>query len=299
MQRYQDNYQLFGIRPWDSWQKLRNAYKSQMRRWHPDRFDQNDPTRHQAEERTKEINRLYQELADFYHQNGKLPLDAAPKPPTITRIPVQADSVPASSSAPQTDGSPPTSQNEYSKKGLRPGLIFSLVAVFVASYALWDTDIFMSRHETIPTPTDSQVIPITGVGTAEETSSTNAQQFFDIGSTLGEVYSIQGVPNLVEGDIWHYGKARVHFHNGRVTQWIDTEDHLLKLRAIGAQPAPAQKATTFGYGSTRDEVRALQGSPLRELENVWDYELSRVYFDKTGRVTNWQESPMNPLHVKH
>lgn len=298
MDRYEDHYQLLGIQPGDSWQKLRSAYKSQMRRWHPDRFGQDDPARRQAEERTKVINRFYQELADFYQQNGKLPLDAAPRPTAISSTSTRAETVPASSST-RTDWTPPTSPDEFHGIGLRPGVILTLIVALVASYVLWEPDIFISRHETIAAPAGNHATPMAGTGKPEEASGTGEIQSFGIGSTLGEVYSIQGVPNLVEGDIWHYGEARVYFRNGRVTRWVDAEDHRLKVQATGAQPAQAPVATTFDRGSTHDDVRAIQGSPLRESGNVWDYGLSRVYFDSTGRVTGWQESPLNPLHVKH
>lgn len=300
MDRYEDHYRQLGIRPGDSWPRLRSAYKSLMRRWHPDRFGQDDPARRQAEERTKEINRFYQELADFYQQNGKLPLDAAPRPTAASDTSTRAVTPPASKSTHHTDWTPPTSPGEFHGRiGLRPGLVFTLIVALVASYMLWAPDIFISRPEAMTAPAGNHATPMAGTGKPEAAPGTGEMQSFDFGSTLGQVYSIQGVPTLVEGDIWHYGEARVYFRNGRVTRWVDTEDRRLKVQATGAQPAPAPVATTFSRGSTHDDVRAVQGSPLRESGNVWDYGLSRVYFDSTGRVTSWQESPLNPLRVKH
>jgi hypothetical protein len=301
MEKYEDYYLELGIRPGDSWQKLRSAYKSQMRRWHPDRFGLDDPMRHKAEEKTKVINQSYQELAEFYQLNGKLPLDAAQHPNETSGNSTRAETAPASSSTINAGwGSPiATDETRIIRTGLRPGVILTLILVLVAIYVFWEQDIFMSRHETSTAPANSQATHLAGTEKPVVTSGTGEVQTFGMGATLGEVYSIQGVPSLVEGDIWHYGEAHVYFHNGRVTRWVDSADHRLKVQTAGAQPAQIPVVTTFGIGSTHDEVRAIQGSPLRESGNVWDYGLSRVYFDSSGHVTGWQESPLNLLHVKH
>jgi hypothetical protein len=300
MDRYEDHYHLLGIRPGASWLSLRNAYKSQMRRWHPDRFGQDDPARRQAEEKSKEINRLYQELTDFYQQNGKLPLDAAPRPTATSNTSTREEAVTASSTATShADWTPPASPDESKATGLRLGVIMTLIVAIVTGYVLWEPAMIMSQHESKSIPVNSRATPVEGTGTPQKTPDTGETRSFGIGSTLGEVYSIEGVPDLVEGDTWHYGEARVYFHKGRVTRWSETEDRRLKVQAAGTQPAQAPAATTFSRGSTHDEVRTVQGSPLRETGNVWDYGLSRVYFDSAGRVTGWKESPLNPLHVKH
>jgi hypothetical protein len=114
-----------------------------------------------------------------------------------------------------------------------------------------------------------------------------------IGSTLGEVYAIQGIPTLTQGDTWHYGKSSVRFEHGRVVSWTQHPDN--PLRVARDQPIELRGGVFF-VGSTKDDVRSIQGNPVSETETVWDYGPSRVYFEH-NRVIRWEASPLQPLHV--
>lgn len=123
-----------------------------------------------------------------------------------------------------------------------------------------------------------------------------ATYYFTYGSTLGEVYAAQGVPTRTEGDIWHYGASKIYFSHGKVVRWEETKEHPLRAQL----DTPIARTTEPGYfrrGSTKSEVRNAQGTPMHETERVWDYGVSRVYFDG-DRVVGWSESPLNPLKVK-
>jgi hypothetical protein len=67
------------------------------------------------------------------------------------------------------------------------------------------------------------------------------------------------------------------------------------LRIARDQSAPLLGGT-FDVGSTKNEVRAIQGTPVTETDSVWDYAPSRVFFER-NRVIRWEESPMQPLRV--
>ena len=299
MERYHEHYLLLGIHRGDSWPKLRHAYKVQMRRWHPDRYTDSETDKRKAEERTKQINQAYQELADFYNQHGRLPLDA----PTHI-VETTSDAVPDAPAEPVA--ARPSAASEVRRQRLRrgsaPGLILSVVLTATVGYLLWgskDVDrghIDISQSGSIAStdtkPTESHTVS----NTLPDTNS----GWFGIGSTLGEVYSIEGVPTRVDGDTWYYGNAQVYFQNGKVVCWADTDPPQLKTdRSLGSSPVSTPPATVFTRGSTKDEVRALQGVPLHESTTVWDYGLSRVYFDASGHVSSWQESPLAPLRVTH
>jgi hypothetical protein len=113
------------------------------------------------------------------------------------------------------------------------------------------------------------------------------------GSTLGEVYAIQGIPTRTEGDVWHYGKSTIRFAQGKVVSW--TQDPANPLRIARDQPIQLREGL-FDVGSTKDEVRSILGTPVTETENVWDYGPSRVYFEH-NRVVRWETSPLQPLHA--
>lgn len=300
MENYQDHYRLLGIVPGDSWQKLRGAYKSRMRRWHPDRFGQSESARRQAEEKSKQINRAYQELNEYYEQHGKLPLDVPP-PATIANQPrpAQSDTALTPDVPPVTDWSPPATQ-EQRGRGKFITVLLGVITLLLLGALLWGPDNVDPAREPPATdttvPTSASLPPVSAK--PGESSGASDRRFGD-GSTLGEVYTIQGVPTKVEGDIWHYGDARVYFQNGRVTRWSDSEPPRLKVQSeAGSSRMPAPAVALFTRGSSKHEVRAIQGAPLRESAETWDYGLSRVYFDRNGRVSGWQESPLDPLRVE-
>jgi hypothetical protein len=113
------------------------------------------------------------------------------------------------------------------------------------------------------------------------------------GSTLGEVYTIQGIPTVAQGDTWHYGKSSIRFEHGKVVSWTQHPDN--PLRIARNQPVELRDGV-FDIGSSKDEVRSIQGTPVSETETVWDYGTSRVYFEH-NRVVRWEASPLQPLRV--
>src|SRR5579863_1503021 len=57
---------------------IRKAYKTEAKRWHPDRFEKNPAERHQAEERFKLIQVAYQSLSAHCENPEQLPLEDLP-----------------------------------------------------------------------------------------------------------------------------------------------------------------------------------------------------------------------------
>jgi hypothetical protein len=302
MERYQDHYRLLGLVPGDSLQKLRGAYKAQMRRWHPDHFGQSESARRQAEEQSKQINRAYQELSEFYERHGKLPLVVTSESTTVSRpTPARTNTVPMPDVASASDWSPPTTNISNRKKGPSKfgTVLLGAFTLLIIGFLLWGPEMTEpARDPSGVTPPFPASIPESSVKPVATSNVPGSR--FSYGSTLGEVYTTQGVPTKVDGDVWHYGDARVFFHNGRVARWSDSEPPRLKVKGESdSSPIPIPAIAQFTRGSSKDEVRAVQGTPLRETEEAWDYGLSRIYFDRSGRVSGWQESPLEPLRIKH
>ena len=138
----------------------------------------------------------------------------------------------------------------------------------------------------------------TGLSPSESGESTTphqAEHFFTVGSKPGEVYAAQGIPSKTEPGIWHYGKSRVYFVNGGVSRWDNHPDNPLNA---SLDVAPDNHVKDFiRRGSTKDEVRALQGTPWAQTEREWTYGSSRIFFSGDV-VTGWQESAMNPLKIQ-
>jgi hypothetical protein len=171
--------------------------------------------------------------------------------------------------------------------------VFALFALFAALYIghryldAWLPD---NSHadDDVPEPAvASQAAPVA--------ESAGVQRGISAGSTFGDVYVIQGIPTSTQGDTWHYGKSHIRFAHGKVISWNEDPENPLRI----ARNQPAQFiGGHFKVGSTKDEVRATQGTPVTETAAVWDYGLSRVYFEN-NRVIRWEESPMQPLRVPH
>jgi len=304
MSRFIEQYQILGVRPGDSWSAIRNAYKAQMRRWHPDRYTQSEEARKHAEEMTKRVNQSYQELLSYYEEHRRPPLD---------------EPAPAPQQGPDTVSDAGTSKADQHARDEYPSSTFrnkvdnrrtsrfgTIVILTLLAIIFWVTDPVPDtlNHAVDSIDRNPPPKPASGDAAPAPPDSGNpvvtATGFFQVGSTLGEVYAIQGVPTRTDDNVWYYGSARVVFQNGRVANWEDSNPPILRT-AIGEQTAPTftpPDAPGFTRGSTREEVRAIQGNPIHESAKVWDYGQSRVYFDRNGQVSGWTDSPYNPLHIK-
>ena len=299
MDRHSKNYELLGIRPKDSWQKLRDSYKSAVRKWHPDRFTQSNSERGIAEEKTKEINRAFRELQEHYLQYGSLPMDepqpAPPRPDQVVTPASPPRQTTAAASATDQHTWKPAS-NDARKKGagnrLRFGL--ALIGLLLAGYFFLvpeENELPVDNHFA-----DSSIIAVPSAR-IDQAPQKVASRNFTTGSSLGEVHSIQGIPTRIDGEIWHYGDAKVFFKNGKVSHWVDSADRRLLAQSSHESPIHEAAVQYFDKGSTKAEVRAIQGSPLRETDKVWDYGISRIYFDR-DKVVGWHESPLEPLRTR-
>ncbi len=289
-ERFTKNYRILEIQPGTSWKQLRKAYQGLVNTWHPDRYQQNARQRKLAEEKTKEITQAYKELAGYYKKFGVLPLltgfsenpQAEDVPPPITP---EEHPVPESQMAPTVaDAAPIKAFKRWPTKAITAAVLVAGV-YFVWQFVPW-------QHPDNPSTTGEQASQVTD--TQDESTDHRADKYFTIGSSLGEVYSIQGIPTKTEGDIWYYGKSKVYFVEGKVRRWEESPDSPLRVKII-----PDQEKSGTGYfdvGSSKEEVLAAQGPPDRDAGDVWDYGVSRVYFNN-GRVREWRETPFNPLKV--
>jgi len=302
MEEFQSQYKILGIHPDATWDQLRTAYKQKMRRWHPDKLGRDASARHQAEEFTKQINQAYQELSEYYKHHGRLPLHAAPTQPPP--IPVKEYS--ASPASPQHHAA---NQNQATTQAPRSStrltlIVFSVVVV-IALYTLRSGEVDQALEATTLQSVVSATAPGSPAadgsqGPAIETlGKQEVRTGFGLGSTLGDVYSTQGVPTKVAGDVWHYGEARVYFEKGQVVRWSDSSPSILRIDAsAGSFTARKTAGATFDVGSSKEDVQTAQGSPNYQSEQEWGYGQSRVYFDNSGKVIRWNESPFDPLRVR-
>jgi hypothetical protein len=295
---YLKNYLILGVRPGTSWKQLRQAYKKMVNAWHPDRFQQDARQKKLAEEKTKEITQSYKELAEYYKKHGVLPLPVEEEASSATDERT-ADAAPAESPAPEFEIPEPApvesaagaSSPRVSKRRAR---VIVFLALLGSAYLI--SQIAPRGHQDNAPANDEYVSQTLNTGHDDDgVDAAPAEQHFTIGSSLGDVYAIQGVPTRTEQDIWYYGDSKVYFSEGKVLRW--DESHGSPLRVSIVPRAEETNTSFFGRGSTKEEVLAAQGVPDRDAGSVWDYGLSRVYFEK-DRVTYWYESQLDPLRTR-
>lgn len=290
------HYRTLGIEPGCSLAQLKTAYRKLAKAWHPDRY----PYPHQAgarataERRMGEINRAFRLLSEYHRRNGRLP--AMGGAGFKVEEPVAA-SPRQSGRHFEAESGDDWIQRKPKAAGARPLRFVLLGAALGILWATWNayqrsatTDEIAPPEASAPAPDINDASPPTvAVPSAPQNDS-----YFTYGSALGKVYAVQGVPTRTEDGVWFYGKSKVFFTDGAVSRWEEDPDNPLKT----TPPKNTSSSTlrTFGVGSTKAEVKAIQGNPLSENSTRWDYGLSQVFF-QDGKVTGWYESPLTPLKI--
>ena len=301
---YLTSYQHLGIAPGCTWQEVRRAYKRLVKRWHPDHFHNDARAQFLANEKIKEINCAFDLLSVHYRTHGVLPhitktfessLGHAHPSYSTSDIPSRSTATMHgdASSAHNNDASNVKQKNQYNI--FVRGALISLILWL--GYVLWH----IPQRAKNPTSASNTALlnPTTAPDNASNAQAQTAQDtnYFTYGSTVGEVYAVQGTPSQTIDNVWHYGKSKIYFNGGKVTRWEDDPSSPLHAKADGMRLAPPPASpNTFSVGSTKAEVRAIQGKPLMEWNGMWEYGLSKVYFDG-DRVRSWYDSPLNPLMI--
>ena len=299
MDDYSNFYATLGVDADTDWGKLHRHYKRLIGQWHPDRFSGDTAAKKIAEERSKQITIAYQALRNYRRTYGVLPprkpaVDVGAQGPTRHPDPV-SDRVTSSDRAATGARGATVSEPSKSKAERRRRVAF---AIFIIVPVLYLADRFAGPT----TPADNRpgnTVDRPDIATRAPapiqapSGSPRESGWIWVGSTIGEVYSAQGVPDFTQGETWYYGKSRIYFSQGKVTSWNQDPDNPLR---IGRDQPVQMHDGNFEIGSTKDEVRVVQGTPVMETDTVWDYGPSRVYF-RNNRVIRWEESPMQPLRV--
>lgn len=289
MPDYSDCYATLGATPETDSGTLRANYRRLIGQWHPDRFADDPVLARIAEERSKRITLAYQTLENYRRSHGVLPrIEPAAAAEDVGE--------PARARDPEHPGFEDRVKPRRAGASVRepvrrePGrwrhIALACSAVLALTYVSYYSQELLAPDDFpsgAPAPAPDIAKPVSG-----------SMPGITTGSTLGEVYSIQGIPTWTEGNTWHYGKSKIRFSRGRVTSWSEHPDDPLR---IADDPFAGSNARYFDIGSTKEEVRAVQGTPISETDAVWDYAPSRVYFEN-DRVVRWQESPMQPLRVR-
>ena len=287
MSDYSRHYAVLRVTHDIDWKALRARYKRLIGQWHPDRFPAHGSERELAEEHSKQITTAYQALERYYRDHGVLPPMERPQAAPDPVAGVARDAAPTTGTMADVPARGPAKP----VPGRRQRTFIVLCSIVMASFAAYHYSdegaraLFATNADSASLDRRSEAPP--------RNDDTLQSGGITEGSTLGEVYALQGIPTLTEGDTWHYGKSTIRFAQGKVVSWTQHPDN--PLRIARDQPVELREGV-FNVGSSKDEVRLIQGTPVSESETVWDYGTSRVYFEH-NRVVRWEASPLQPLHV--
>lgn len=280
---YNRCYRVLGVVPGCSWEELRRNYRHLVRRWHPDHRASTGKDDALSDRRIKEITGAYRVLSDYRRRHGVLP-GARRQEATI------ADT----NTARQQPKAPPGYVTDAwrGEAGLAPApstpmhLVFlaSLGALAVVAYLVTSGQGASGAHDSSPVAASTAV--------AQPAPSASTLPYIGLGSSMTDVYRLHGRPSEEAGETWYYGDAKVQFANQRVIGWERHPSFPLRVDAYPNPNLPAQ--VTFTLGSTKHEVRAVQGLPLSEQSAVWDYGVVRVHF-RDERVIGWHAPRRHPL----
>lgn len=124
-----------------------------------------------------------------------------------------------------------------------------------------------------------------------------AKPYITAGLTPMEVLSVLGKPSSSTGEKMFYNSSEIDFKNGQVAGWNVDPASPIRVKLWSSSPS-VPGLTTFGVGSTKSDVIALQGTPTFFSENEFGYGKSRILF-QNNHVVSWKENSAAPLRVAH
>ena len=102
-------------------------------------------------------------------------------------------------------------------------------------------------------------------------------------------------PTSSTGEKIFYSGSEIDFKNCRVAGWKIDPASPIRVKLWSETPA-VPGLNTFGVGSTKSDVIAVQGTPTLFSDNDFGYGNSHVFF-QNNRVTSWKDSGSVPLRV--
>ena len=247
-------YSILNIENTQDLELIRKAYKSQIQRWHPDRFPENSSDKIIAEEKIKSLNAAYKILSDFYKKNGALPTNTESN--VIEKHPRRKSwktnsNINSQNEKKRRKYNPQSNQNQSISitKTFFKGIILTIL-ISGTSYIIFSStelDMFFDvdkdikekqnsdllfnpqlskKHYSIPALTlekNNNIKPI---------ESKDNDDYFTIGSSIGKVIMVQGKPSRIDRNTWYYGKSIVYFDKGNVVEWVRHSDNPLKVKLM-------------------------------------------------------------------
>ena len=328
--------QALGLEKHASPDDIENTYRTLVKVWHPDRFVHDPKLRKDAEEKLKEINGAHDYLLSNPRQEPPRPTEKPPVPERPF-VPSdfdfegeETDEIRRILRRREKSKVP----GILLKGGFALGAVALIAILWLAGDSIlsgnqltaraWDQLKLEVKHDVavhfgssaseqaqnaVPAPLPSPPV------TPAQTSSTpqparekvglpqphaqhtvSARPYITAGLTPVEVISVLGNPTSSTGEKMFYSNSEIDFKNGQVAGWKIDPTAPIRVKLWSETPS-VPGLNTFGVGSSKSDVIALQGTPTLFSDNEFAYGKSHVYF-QNNRVIRWkEEAGSTPLRV--
>ena len=316
---------------------IESTYRTLVKVWHPDRFAHDPKLRADAEEKLKEINGAHEYLLSHPKQTPSRPAEKPPIPerpfvPSDFNFEgEETEEIKRILRRRQKSNIP----GILLKVGIAIGAVaFIAILVMVGDSFLstnqvtaraWDQLKLELKHDfsvhfgysstsstqaaSAPAPTPSTTVSAAEIAphSAREKAASAPQQpkhimaakpYITAGLTPSEVISVLGNPTSSNGEKMFYSGSEIDFKNGQVAGWKIDPASPIRVKLWSETPA-VPGLNTFGVGSTKSDVIALQGTPTLFSDNEFGYGNSLVFF-RDNHVVSWKEDAASVrLRVPH
>ena len=325
--------QTLGLTPHATTEEIEDTYHTLVKVWHPDRFAHDPRLRNDAEEKLKEINGAHDFLLTHPKQAPSRP---AEKPPIPERPFVPADFDFEGEETDEIRRILRRREKSkvpgiLLKVGFALGAIAFVAILWLAGDSFLSSNQFTARawdqlklevkHDAAvhfgstssssqpepapassvtPAPANAPSSPVVSkekvLSPQQPTQHTSgAKPYITAGLTPAEVISVLGNPTSSTGEKMFYSRSEIDFRNGQVAGWNIDSSAPIRVKLWSDTP-PVPGLNTFGVGSSKSDVIAIQGTPTLFSDNDFGYGNSHVFFQK-DHVTSWKDSGSVPLRV--
>ena len=170
-------------------------------------------------------------------------------------------------------------------------------------------DLIKPTQEASPQPEEASLAAKPQVGqtmrqkqagrqTAKMQAERTIYSYITLGSTRDEVLAQQGPPTTSSENKLAYGRSELYFKDNNLIGWkIDPASNPIRVK-LWPETAVDPGLDSFTYGSSRDVVLVVQGTPTAFSEDKFEYGGSEVSF-RNNRVVSWKNDPASvPLRIR-
>lgn len=263
MHEIEKYYEIFNLTPEASFLQVKKTYRSLIKKWHPDRYQQYPEVAEEATEKLKEINEAFEAIKNFEgtEEQKKLREILKNKLSYKDYMDIAGSYEVSAEKAQQTHNTSYYSATDWVEKDpKKERLIVIIAGIVVLLFIL--LNILINLYDA------SRYI-------------SSSHPSFSLGATSKQVERIQGQPDIRTREKWVYKNSAVYFKDNIVVGYSNNNNELyVKINPSGK----LKKEIPGNYyiiGSSKNDVIRIQGTPtsINPVKDEWNYGKSILTFN--------------------